>query len=412
MSQTDRNAGRIPENRRSLLEDDLAMVRETLEGFGSYRFSDELIRNMTERNLSASELARRCRVSHAAVGKWRSGSAKPVGKERVKEAGLALSLDEDGLNKVLLSLGYAGLYEKNPLDNACIFTIRKQPDDPVGFYRNILEEFRLKSAAPSPRRKYMSTSKVRKSFAHVYTEASFRGWLTRYADSFSAFAKTALPNKELILYALLFLGGSSINEMYETGELPVSIRNLLYPLIAGSEIGQKGLREKLIVFGLLRNMPEEEIDRLLLLAKLRLFSQAETRPETAALAAVRCAHSRYAAYEYECLAGVCAVIGALLENEAEKQPPQNPTNSGMRRHSFYSGLQAELLPRLELAGQLAENYERPGHRGVEEKLFEELYTEAGAKCLAHYVKDILTLLIAEGDIDVKEAEDWLDLLQL
>ena len=400
------------EDTRKLLEDDLLMVREALEGFGSYRFSDVLIERMAAEGLSASELARRCRVSHAAIGKWRSGGAKPVGKERVKEAGLALSMDEDGIGALLLSMGYAGLYEKNPLDNACIFTIRKKPEDPVGFYRDVVEQFRLKEAQPSPRRKSLSTSDVRKSFAQVYTESSFSDWLSRYADSFSAFAKTVLPNKELILYALLFLGGASINEMYATGELPVSIRNLLYPLIAGSEIGQKGLREKLVAFGLLRNMPEEEIDRLLRLAKLRAFSRPRTRCETAALTAVRCAHSRYAAYEYECIGRVCAILGALLENEEAVPGGAAPTDSMTKRRTFYYGLRLELLPRVEMARMLADNYERPGHRGEAEKLFEEAYTEAGANCLAHYVRDVLHILTEDGDVEPEEAEGLLELLQL
>ena len=399
------------EDIRKLLEDDLAMVREALEGFGGYRFSDILIERMAAKGLSASELARRCRVSHAAIGKWRSGGAKPVGKERVKEAGLALSMDEDGIGALLLSMGYAGLYEKNPLDNACIFTIRKNPEDPVGFYRDVVEQFRLKEVQPSPRRKSLSTSDVKKSFAHVYTESSFSDWLSRYADSFSSFAKTVLPNKELILYALLFLGGASINEMYATGELPISIRNLLYPLMAGSEIGQKGLREKLIVFGLLRNMPEEEIDRLLRFAKLRPFSRPRTRCETVALTAVRCAHSRYAIYEYECLGRVCAILGALLENEEAAHVRVEPTESMVRRKTFYSGLRLELLPRAEMAKLLADNYEQPGQRGAAEKLFEEAYTEADAKCLAHYVGDVLSILTEDGDIDPDEAEGLMELLR-
>ena len=408
----DTNAALVSEDRRKLLEDDLTMIRESLDGFGSYRFSSDLIERMSAKGISANELARRCRVSHAAIGKWRSGGAKPVGKERIKEVGLALSMESSEINAMLLSLGYAGLYARNPLDNACLLAIRKEPVDPVGYYRDIVEEFRLKEVTPSPFRKSFATPEVQKSFDHVYTESSFKNWLSKYADGFNAFAKTVIPNKELILYAMLFLGGTSINEMYVTGELPISIRNMLYPLIAGSEIGQKGLMEKLVIFGLLRNMPEEEIDRLLELAKLRPFSRPKIRCEAAALAAVRCAHSRYPMYEYECLGSICAILGALLENEEADLKQETQTDSMEFRRTFYSDLRTELLPRIELSERLADNYLKPGMRGDDELLFERLYTDADAKSLAHYVKDILEILIEDGDIEFEEAEEMLELMQL
>jgi hypothetical protein len=58
------------------------------------------------------------------------------------------------------------------------------------------------------------------------------------------------------------------------------------------------------------------------------------------------------------------------------------------------------------------HYDAHGQRGKEERLFEALYTEAGANCLAHYVKDVLDILAEDGSIDTKEAEGIRGVLQL
>ena len=64
----------------SILEDDLANIKEALEVFDSYSFSSDLRSRMASLRLSSSALAERCNVTHTVVDKWRSGKARPSGK--------------------------------------------------------------------------------------------------------------------------------------------------------------------------------------------------------------------------------------------------------------------------------------------------------------------------------------------
>ena len=97
-----------------LLTDDIRQIREMLPEFTENGLADELERRIVARKLSSSELGRRCGVSHAIVDKWRKGSAKPNGKERMKELGMALGMGEEELNAFLYRNGYPALGSKNP----------------------------------------------------------------------------------------------------------------------------------------------------------------------------------------------------------------------------------------------------------------------------------------------------------
>jgi transcriptional regulator with XRE-family HTH domain len=407
----------VPAKRRAFLADDLATIRRALKEFRYYDFSGSLSAMMREKGLSDSELGRRLGLSHATIGKWRSGSARPNGKERVKELGLALSLTEEGMNDFLLSLGYSPLYHKNPLDDACIFTIRSHSgDDAAALYRKYVAQFRVREFKPAPLYKSIPTVVLQDSFAHVRTEAELEAWLERYAGSFSAFATVIVPNRELILYIMIFLGGATINELFEAGEFPVTIRNLLYPLVAGNELALRGLRDKLIAFGLFRNMNADDIDRLLELAKLRAFSRPETAFEAAALIAVRQAHARFPLYEYDYLGDAAVTLEDALRDTAARPL----TDSVQWQKSFYAGLFEEVSQRLGDVEQLAKSYLSSEKRDCDEAAFEEFYTVYSKaedkfrteKNLADYVKDVIDILIEDGDVQEKELRAFREQLQL
>jgi transcriptional regulator with XRE-family HTH domain len=408
---------RVSARRRELLADDMRMIRGTLGEFHCYDFPAGLSAMMRERGLSDSELGRRLGVSHAAVAKWRCGEARPNGKERLKELGLALCLTEDELNAFLLSLGYPPLYHKNPLDDACLFTLRNhRGEDAAAMYKKYVEQFRVKDFKPAWPQRTVPTAVLRESFAHVRTEAELETWLERYAGAFNAFARTVVPNKDLILYIMIFLGGVTINELFEAGELPVAIRNLLYPLVAGNELALRGLRDKLIAFGLFKNMNADDIDRLLDLARLRRFSRPGTPAQAACLIAVRQAHGRFPLYEYDYLGD----ISLALEDALRDAPARSLTDSAQRQKSFYTELFEEVSRRLGDVEQLAKNYLSPGRRGGDETAFEEFYTAYSEgedkfrteKCLADYVKDVIDILIEDGEVQEKDVRAFREQLQV
>lgn len=395
----------------------MRMIRRAAGEFRRYDFSGGLSAMMRERGLSDSELGRRLGVSHAAVAKWRCGGARPNGKERLKELGLALCLTEDELDDFLLSLGYPPLYHKNPLDDACLFTLRNhRGEGAAAVYKKYVGQFKVKDFKPAWPRRNVPTAVLRESFAHVRTEAELEDWLERYAGAFSAFARTVVPNKDLILYIMIFLGGATINELFEAGELPVSIRNLLYPLVAGNELALRGLRDKLVAFGLFKNMNADDIDRLLDLARLRRFSQPGTPAEAACLIAVRQAHDRFPLYEYDYLGDISVALEDALRDAAARPL----TDSAQWKKSFYTELFEEVSRRLGDAEQLAKSYLSSGRRGGDEAAFEEFYTAYSEgedkfrteKCLADYVRDVIDILIEDGDVEEKDVRAFREQLQL
>ncbi|MDR2767197.1 MAG: helix-turn-helix domain-containing protein [Treponema sp.] len=407
----------LPAERRTLLAGDITMIRKALGEFRYYDFPGSLSAAMREKGLSDSELGRRLGLSHSTISKWRSGDARPKGKERLKELGLALSLTEDEMNGFLLSMGYSPLYHKNPLDDACIFIIRRHSgDNAAALYKKYVDQFRVGEFKPAQLYKSIPTVVLQDSFAHVRTEAELETWLERYAASFSAFATVIVPNRELILCIMIFLGGATINELFEAGEFPAVIKNFLYPLVSGNELVLRGLRDKLIAFGLFRNMNADDIDRLLDLAKLRVFSRPGTPFEAAALIAVRQAHARFPLYEYDYLGDAAVTLEDALR-DAGLRPF---TDSVQRRKSFYTALFEEISERLNDVEKLAGAYLSPGGRDDDDAAFEEAYTAySGAddkfhreKCLADYVRDIIDILVEDGDIQEKDVRAFREQLQL
>ena len=132
-------------NKTHILSDDIQYIEDILSQFGAYHFDTSLCGVMEDRKLSASELARRCHVSHTIIDKWKQGKAKPNGKERMKELGMALGMNVSELDTFLLSNGYPKLYIKNPLDGAARVLMEKcgGKSDIVDLYRALIERLGL-----------------------------------------------------------------------------------------------------------------------------------------------------------------------------------------------------------------------------------------------------------------------------
>ena len=168
----------------------------------------------------------------------------------------------------------------------------------VPVYRAFLDEYGLNVYVPSPDRQDVATTVMSRAFDAVADFGDFDRWLLEQKKHFGASAKTQMPNTRLMRLILLYMGSATVYELYAAGELPVTLKNLLYPLLGEKELSVRGLREKLVAFGLYYNMTEEEMDVMLEYAKLRPFSKPETRLDMAMLAALRCAHERYPYYEH------------------------------------------------------------------------------------------------------------------
>lgn len=83
---------------RAILKEDIEQFCDALSELEVYSFPLELQRRMQLLRLSSTILAERAGVSHTIVDKWRKGKARPNGKERMKELGMALGMDATELD--------------------------------------------------------------------------------------------------------------------------------------------------------------------------------------------------------------------------------------------------------------------------------------------------------------------------
>lgn len=385
-----------------ILADDLELIREVLSDFSRYDFAEDIRHRMEEMGLSANALAQRCFVTHTMVGKWLGQNAHPQGKERMKELGMALGMDEKALNEFLYSNCYPRLYAKSPLDNACKLVLKTFAgrSDVVKLYRDFLDMYKLKAYTPSPDRVEIPTYVMSRNFDDITSARDFEKWLAQYEKHFGAFAKTQIPNQRLIRFILLYIGQTTINDLYATGELPVTIKNLLYPLVADKEIALKGLRSKLIVFGLYKNMTEEEMDIMLSYAKVRPLSEPKTKLDNAVLTALRCAHERYPYFEYSGMEKLTAILKASMEQAQSQQELDNHREL----LEMYEKQMENALMRLKY-------YDNNGHKSEIDRLFEEYYTDYADSSIIHYMKDVLCALAADGVLADAEINTLLDLME-
>ena len=374
------------------LADDLAYIEEVLSASAYYCFPGELQNRMNDRGLSASALARRCNVSHTIVDRWRTGKARPNGKERYKELGMALGMDTDELNEFLLKNGYPRLYLKNPLDSAARLLLLQSAgeDDIVELYRDLVKRLKLDRLTTLSDETPFATAVMSHELQIAAENGKASSWFEKFRHQFAGGAKTERPDLRLARFLLLYIGDNNVHELVVTGELPVSLKNLLYPILAGKAVNVKRLRDKLIAFGLYANMTEEEIDVMLRYARVLPFSESSSTLDLAVLEAVRCAHGRCILYELE---NVTRLIKRL-------DPPQDE----------YEGLMLEqYYQRIGAVEQMAVYYD--SHPKTPEDIaFEEQYTSYADRGLMDYVHDVLVLLKEKGILDTAETESFLELI--
>ena len=376
------------------LGNDLPLIREMLQGFAEYDFSADLKDRMNTAKLSANALAERGMISHTAVGKWLSGEARPQGKERMKMLGMALGMSPEELDAFLYTNGYPRLYAKNPLDNACnlIMKTYRARADIVSRYRTFLELYRVQAYQPASGRAERNTDQLGRSFEAVDSEEAFAAWMDRHRRFFGATAKTVTAGSRLMRRVWLYIGEAPINDLYQNAELPLPIRNLLYTLLGDREMPVKGLRSKLIVFGLYENMTEEELDMLLADAKLRGVSESKTLLDQLVLTAIRTAHERYPYYEYE-------TIQRMRERIRSGMLYAKGAAQAERFHTMLDTYQE----RYENAALRTAYYDT--HKTKEDERFEELYTSRADRGLLHYVIDVVTYFATEGAVEQADAAE-------
>jgi len=376
----------------SVLSEDLDYLEEVLDASKAYCFSDELQSRMDELELSSSALAKRCLVSHTIVDKWRTGKARPNGKERCKELGMALGMDTEALDEFLLRNGYPRLYVKNPLDSAARLLLLQSAgeSDVVKLYRALVKRLGLGNMDTLSDDTPFTTAVMSRELHEAADKGRASDWFEKYRHQFYGGGKTEKPDFQLVRFMLLYLGDSNVHELAVTGELPTTLKNILYPILAGKSVTVKRLREKLIAFGLYANMTEEEIDIMLRYARLRPFSEAVTTLDIAVLEAVRCAHGRCVLYELE-------NVQRLIER---LDPP---------RDDYEVLMLEQYRQRNEAVKQMAAYYDSHA-KSPEDLAFEEHYTSYSDRGMMDYVHDMLLILKERKILDAAETESFLELI--
>ena len=383
----------MTEDVKALLKEDIGQFYDSLEHCEAYSFSTDLRQRMDALGLSSSALGERAQVSHTIVDRWRQGKAKPNGKERMKELGMALGMDAGELDAFLYRNGYPKLYAKNPLDSAAKLLLLNSAGraDAVDMYRELIGRLGLADYAPPREAQPLKTSVLSAELRKAAGQGQVSGWFRAHEKNFTGGAKTLLPDMRIIRYVLLYIGEATVHEMAVTGELPAALKNILYPILGGRVVHMRGLREKLIAFGLYCNMTEDEVDALLACAKLRPLSEPLSRADLAVLSALREAHERYPVYEYENLKRIVKQLSASGE-------------------LYERTLLPEYEARLQNAGQRAAYYEKAA-RTEDERLFEERYTSYSDRGVMDYMQDVLTLLCEEELLAKTEAMPLLALIR-
>jgi transcriptional regulator with XRE-family HTH domain len=375
---------------KNLLIKDLEFIKESLSCFSAYSLPRDISERMESLGLSKSTLARQANVSHTMVAKWLNGEARPHGKERCKELGLALGMDRKELDSFLMKNGYPRLYLKNPLDAACLFLFGKSPGQgtTVSAYRDFQARLGLGSYSLDPHPAVLATAELSRDFSELESTGCFAAWLEEKCQYFRAYGKNTIAKPQLILFVLLHVGEQSINDMYITGELPTAIKNLLYPLLAEREVAVRGLRAKLIVFGLYENMVEDEIEIMLEMAGLCPLAEPSAAIDQAILLALRCAHERYPNFE---LANAEKVLKRLKGNPMKELG------------DYYVDQRIR-------AQQIVDCHALGGYKS-DDRYFVETYTDFAGSGILMYIGDMLGLLIEHGVVSADEAGEYLALMR-
>lgn len=367
-----------------LLKDDVALIAETLDSSMTYSFSNDISGRMAAVGLSSSQLARRCGATHTAVDKWCKGSAKPNSREKVKLLGMALELDERELNTLLLRNCYPGLYIKNPLDCVAKMLLRQQGGraNNTALYEEILSRLSLRHRGASAARVGAKTAPMSEEFRDAVEAGGMERWFEVHKEDFCANEGTVRAPSEMAEYLRLYLGEATVFELVETGRLSASLKGMLYELRSGRAMSVRGLRDKLIALGMCLNMTEEELDVLLSYVKFRPLTQTEMRVDLALLMALRLAHERYPGYE-------------LVNVENLRSRANDLASERLRTY-----VRARVAQRLPQIRTMMDYYE--SHAQDCDRAFERAYTGWAGRNLSDYVNDVLSSLVAAGQLSKAE----------
>lgn len=382
----------LEEDLAHVLKEDLTQIEDTLSSSNSYSFCDDLMGLMESQNLSSSALARRINVSHTIVDNWRKGKARPKGKERYKELGMALGMNTEALNRFLLMNGYPRLYVKNPLDSAARYLLDKSAGEPdiVETYHILIQRLHLNRLTTEYDEEPLESTVMSKDFKKAAEDGHVSLWFKKFRHQFVGSDKKDLPDIRLGRFLLLYLGDQNVYELAVEGDLPPALQNLLYPILAGKKVVVKHLREKIIAFGLYSNMTEEEINIMLRLARLQLLSEPATALDLAVREALSLAHDRYPYYERDNLERLMRRL----------DPPKD---------EFEKQLLSIYTSRNEIVEQMV-SYFNQHPKSPEDRAFEENYTSYADRCIMDYVHDILVLLIKKGFLNPAESKVLLKLI--
>ena len=380
-------------NEDFVLSEDLEYLEELLSQFGAYSFSEDLKQRMDKLNISSSALGKRCFVSHTMIDKWKTGKAKPNGKERFKELGMALEMSAEELDSFLLCNGYPKLYIKNPLDGAARLLLLNSQGNPslIEMYRELINRLGLDKLSGVYDDPPLSTAVMSIELKQAVEDGSVSGWFKRFRGQFTGGEKTQLPDLHLCRFILLYLGESNVYELFSTGELPVNLKNMLYKILSGKGVTVRYLREKIIAFGLYFNMTEDEIDIMLDCMKLQTLTEPLSLLDNAILGALRCAHEKYPYYE----------LDNLVRIMEELSPPQDEYEAGLLDH---------YRQRKEIVDQMVLYYEKHP-LSKEEEAFEKMYTSYSDHGVMDYVRDLIEGLTMRGCLSDSETSNMLNIMK-
>lgn len=374
----------MDEKLKNIILKDVDEITEILEETESYDFSKDLKQRMQKAQLSSVSLGQRAFVTHTIVDKWLHGKARPNGKERMKELGMALGFDLGELDTFLFKNGYPKLYVKNALDSAAKSYLLRIAGDPkiVESYRNLVKRMGLDSVSLNDGYVSLSSKIMSAELREAAAQSSFSRWFRENNMNFTDDAKKQLPDFRIGRYMSLYIGDSTINEMSATGELPSTIKNLLYSLVSGKTVNTRGLRDRIIAFGLYSNMTPEEIDILLDCVRVRRITDPESRLDFIVMLALRIAHDRYPYYEYE---NTVRIVERLKKSSDE----------------FDKQILSDYLKNYDNLKQMVEYYDHSDND--ENQIFERYYTSYSDRSIMDYVRDMLVLfkekkILTEEDV--------------
>jgi len=375
-------------------------------------------------------LAMRYRVTPATVKNWLDGRETLSNREQVKEVGMALDMTETDLNAFLCQMKYRPLYEKNPMDGACIMVITKystvKVTEKLSKYRAAakrakrLLHIRSKKGADRATPARVNMQVIRRELDQVMTNDDFFHWVESKCYLLTTFSKDERTSWEIMNFVRLFLGNETTHSMWVNDRVSANVRNLLYDLNEDAPSWAKGLRNRFICFGLLRNFTATDIDDLLKIKGLPLVSEPESGFDAVLLEVIQKAHFRYP-YEFPLLLRALEKIRHIEVGSGAYIPGGIGVAATLTRKAFYSERAECYKKRLRDATQFFNDYKNTP-LSEEERVFAENATDDC--CVADYAVEVLSRILElesekseSGDngiltaADVREIKEFLEVMK-